>query len=636
MEWPELNPMVLTNRQIYIISYLLNHSGGVDAERLAAQSNISLRTLQNEIKDINDSLEDGSCIVNVGKHGYVAKDFSSKARALILELAEDRQTMIMPEKRVNDILAALIFEKDHISMEALAGKLFLSKGTVFRTIESSKVLKKIITISKTKGLRIDLPEFEKRQYLTKVFDIDSVNLYAPEVGAKYRGLDKLLKGYFTKLFVAHKYHVSGEALRNFRRYVILSIIRNDLGYELEEITHGLRISSLMEEILDGIRKVTGTSFSESEKQDLQAKLNELPTFLMDVSSEKMGWILEWEPKYQLFLDNIKETFGIVLKLKDNDKNRLLLHIWKLYQRTDVGHHISNYNKREINRAYPLATHIVVSCFEKSFGFKIPETEVTLVALYIAMGLKEKAEGIQCAIVTSKNPSLVWPMKQWLMDRFPGTIEDVSIIEHYRWMDGTDSSTSLLDMERMLILTASPTMALSCPESILVKPLELDSEFDNIDKKIRKILEKRRTDALASSIEKYVTTFTVTAEKVKSCKGLPELLKSLGEESGDTNLVNDERYEFVLDTDVLLIPHLHAENASGNYQSSIRVYNLEALLTYRGSNVHSLVISDYYSGSKGIGETTSYDSGTNTCQQEIRQFYSCIKELLLPGKIDELL
>ena len=76
MEWPELNPMVLTNRQIYIISYLLNHSGGVDAERLAAQSNISLRTLQNEIKDINDSLEDGACIVNVGKHGYVAKDFS--------------------------------------------------------------------------------------------------------------------------------------------------------------------------------------------------------------------------------------------------------------------------------------------------------------------------------------------------------------------------------------------------------------------------------------------------------------------------------------------------------------------------------------------------------------------------------
>jgi len=62
--------MELTNRQLFILSYLLNHPQRISGEHLASQAGISVRTLQNEIQDINRKLRDGISIEAAGKRGY--------------------------------------------------------------------------------------------------------------------------------------------------------------------------------------------------------------------------------------------------------------------------------------------------------------------------------------------------------------------------------------------------------------------------------------------------------------------------------------------------------------------------------------------------------------------------------------
>ncbi|ETP72092.1 transcriptional antiterminator [Lachnospiraceae bacterium JC7] len=619
--------MELSNRQIYIISYLLNHPEGMNADHLAAKAGISLRTLQTEIRDINKSLEDGAAIINAGKHGYAVQNFSEKARETILAQADDRQTMLMPEQRVNDILSALLFEKDYISMEALAGKLFMSKGTVFRTIENSSVLKKLVTVNRTKGLIVELPEFQKRQYLTKVFDRESAEIYAPNVSAKYKGLDRIMRSYMAKLFVSHQYHVSGESLRSFRRYMILSLIRSSMGYTLEEMDHGLDISSLMNELMDIIHSVTGMTFTDSEKQDLQAKLNELPAFLIEIPETRKAWITEWEPAYQRFRECVRETFGLELSMKEDEKLRFLLHVYKLHQRAVYGHHISNYYKREINRTYVLATQIVVSCFEKAFGFKVPETEVTFIALYVAMAIRFREKPVDCIIVTSKNPSLVWPMKQWMEEHFPNEVGRVTVVEHYLWLNKELSRKYVPEQDNALILTASASMALSCPEAVLVKLFALDNEYELISRRLKEIKKRLKDRELEEAIARYVRFKTVSAEEIDTGMDLPELIQKAVPETACLCQKNNEdfsgsetseSYEFVLDTDSFLLPRVHTRRTDPQDENSIQILYLEKPVLYRGTNIRSVVVTDYY-----------------TETNEMIDFYNLISEILRPGKIDEL-
>ncbi|WP_242945168.1 PRD domain-containing protein [Oribacterium sp. C9] len=586
----------------------------MNADHLAAKAGISLRTLQTEIRDINKSLEDGAAIINVGKHGYAVKNFSEKARETILAQADDRQTMLMPEQRVNDILSALLFEKDYISMEALAGKLFLSKGTVYRTIENSSVLKKLVTVNRTKGVIVELPEFQKRQYLTKVFDRESAEIYAPDVSAKYRGLDGIMRSYMAKLFVSHQYHVSGESLRSFRRYMVLSLIRSSMGYTLEQMDHGLAISSLMNELMDIIYSVTGMSFSDSEKQDLQAKLNELPAFLIEIPDTRKAWITEWEPAYQRFSECVRETFGLELSMKEDEKLRFILHVYKLHQRAEYGHHISNYYKREINRTYVLATQIVVCCFEEAFGFKVPETEVTFVALYVAMAIRSKEKPVDCIIVTSKNPSLVWPMKQWMEEHFPNEVGRVTVVEHYLWLNKELSRKYVPEQDNVLILTASASMALSCPEAVLVKLFALDNEYELISRRLKEIKQRIKDRELEELIKKYVKaeiaeTYSFAANANSNANN-----DVVTDTDNSTDNV-DDNYEFVLDTDAYLMPYVHHKKAGEN---SITVFYLEKPVLHRGTNIRFIIETNYY---------------TESC--ECIGFYNCIRELLLPGKLDEL-
>lgn len=82
--------MQLTNRQLFILSYLLNHTERISGEHLASQVGISLRTLQSEIQEINQKLSKGVRIDASGRRGYIVEGVTTDIRAELLEQARDR------------------------------------------------------------------------------------------------------------------------------------------------------------------------------------------------------------------------------------------------------------------------------------------------------------------------------------------------------------------------------------------------------------------------------------------------------------------------------------------------------------------------------------------------------------------
>lgn len=591
--------MQLTNRQLFILSYLLNHTERISGEHLASQVGISLRTLQSEIQEINQKLSKGVRIDASGRRGYIVEGVTTDIRAELLEQARDRQSLFMPEDRVNDILTLLLFARGYTNMEALANTLYLSKASVFRTIENSNVLRNVVTISRTKGLMVALPEHEKRLLLAKVFDKDAQNPIAQELKQSYIQLDTLLRVALMNLFKRHSYSVSGESLRGFRRYLIISILRSKQGYPLEDVDYGLPISSLMQETAAAVRTIIGVVFTPAEMQDCQAKLNSLCTFLRDIPDHRMNWMPQWEPKLRLFLSEIHRRYGITLTMDPAETQRFLLHVYKLHQRYRIGTYESNYHKREINRTYPLSVQLILMVFEDCFGFPPPETEVAYLAMYIAMKLRRHSKRIDCVIVTAKNPSVAWPMKQWMEDHFSRHLQSVEIVEHYRF-------SPTMAREDLLILTTGEDVVLSCPQAILVKPFRLEDEYDLIDQCIQRIRNGYRQSIFDTFAARYYRGIESLETRGKN---LYEVLDTMG-----ISMSPGKQYEFVLDTDGFLLPRIHR----GMGENTIRAFSLTTPVVHRGTELHYLILSDYYT-----------DTG------EMLDFYDCLRTLLIPGRLDSL-
>lgn len=591
--------MQLTNRQLFILAYLLNHPQRISGEHLASQAGISVRTLQNEIQDINRQLEDGITIDASGKRGYLVCGATNAFREALLAQASDRQSLYMPEERANDILTVLLFERGYTSMEAIANTLYLSKASVFRTVESNYALRKAVTISRTKGLIIAIPEVEKRQLLSKVFDKDAQNPIAQKLKQEYIQLDTLLRVALSNLFIKHSYAVSGESLRSFRRYLIISILRSKHGYPLEDIDNGLPISSLMQGISSAVRSIIGISFSPNELQDCQARLNNLCTFVRDVPEHRMRWLPQIEQAYQSFTKTLQNRYGIKLDLEPADEKQFLLHVYKLQQRVLFGYHESNYHKREINRTYPLAVHLILLAFEECFGFPVPEAEVAYLAMYLAMKMRKHFQRIDCIIVTAKNPSVALPMKRWMEEHFSRHLESVQIVEHYRFVPNKVR-------EDMLVLTTGEEVVLSCAQAILVQPFRLEEEYDLIDQCIQRIRNRYKESSFQAGLAKYAGKIE-TLELRK--KNLYEVLESFGH-----TVRQGEDYEFVLDTDAFLLPVVH----DGDGENNIRIFYLPQSVFHRGTELRYLVLSQYY-----------------TQTNEMRDFYYCLQKLLYPGRLDSL-
>ena len=591
--------MDLSNRQLFILSYLLNHPQGLSAEHLASQAGISVRTLQNEIQGINLTLDNGIRINSSGKRGYVASGGTEAAREELLSMASDRQSIYMPEQRVNDILTLLLFARGYTNMETIANTLYLSKASVFRTVESNYALRSVVTISRTRGLLIDLPEGDKQHLLSKVFDKDAQNPIAQELKQEYTHLDVLLRVALVNLFKRHRYFVSGESIRHFRRYLIITILRSQHGFPLEETDRGLPISSLMREITAAVHTIVGVSFTPSELQECQASLNSLCTFSQNLPEHRMQWYSAWEPKYHVFCQTVRRRYGIDLDMEPQERMRFLLHIYKLWQRVTAGDHNSNYHKREINRSYPLSVHLILLAFEECFGFPVPETEVAYVAMYLAMKLRMHFKRIDCVIVTAKHPSVAYSMKQWMEEHFSRHLQSVEIVEHYRFSPASVRPD-------MLVLATGEEVVLSCAQAIMVKPFRLEEEYDLIDRCIQQIRNQYKEDSFLAAARQFCTPLQDLDARGRN---LYEILEDFG-----VSYRPGAQYEFVLDTDAFLVPMVHP----GQGENTIHIYRLTQPVFHRGTDLRYLVVSDYY---------------TETGQMQ--DFYYCLQTLLRPGRLDSV-
>lgn len=589
--------MELTDRQLSILSYIIYHPEGITGGQLAKQMGISLRTVQTEINAINGYLAPGQQSIDHARTGYIAQGFSGKALEEISGLMENKHTRIMPMNRSNTILCVLLFERDYMSMEKLAERIYVSKSAVFKEFENVNILKKYVTVSRKRGLIISMPESEKRNLLVKCFDKDMAQFYAPQLKERYEELDMLFREMLPEIFRNHNYPVSGEAMRSFRRHLIITLLRGESGFELEKMDQPEKYSAMLLEIAERVSVLVGADFSPDDMADCQKKLNGLNTLAGRVAGWRECTMREYEQKLDGFQRELKDVFGLELVFDGEERQSFLLYILKAVERSRGGHVNSNFLKREIHRRYPMSVHLILECFIPCFSVDIPEPEISNLALYLAGKLDKGFYRPECVIVSGRNPSILYHLKEQIQERYGHLLNGINIVQDYCCPKESEY------FESRLVLTTEEAAVLQLSGAVLIKPFLTEKNLCEIAGKLEAKTKEGRERCFKARLRRY------GADRPQICreylKDMKEFLQVVGEERPENS------YEFVLDVNAVLFPKIHYDGT----KNSIRIYLLKYPFMHRGTPVHMAVFSDYQAKS-----------------MEMKSFYDCVRMILNPDHI----
>lgn len=553
--------MKLTDRQLKIISYIYNHPDGIKGKDLASIFSISLRTIQSEIKVINKILKRNYSIKT--KHdGYYLPTLHEDDKVYIASQLKERVSIIMPVDRVLEAFTILMFEKSYISMEELAQRMCISKSSVFNLFQNSVVLQRCSEISRTKGIKIKFSEGEIRNELSKIFDINICESINHNIASDYIKIYNVVSKIIDNYFLDSNQVISSEELWYFKRHITITAIRNKYNFLLDT-TAGDYVAPLISKLSDVINATFCISLTKDDIYNCSQTLLGLSSFSLD---DCLNYEL-----FDQFTLILKKDYGLDMEISELAKKQFIQHINKLLIRNKNQQYNKNFYKREINRRFPLACLLIVDVFQKVYDIELPDTEVSLLALYLAREIYRKDNKIDCLLVCEDSPSLSYNLYEQLKKEFSSIFSNIDLITDYQF------PTYKISHNGYLLLTTSQSFSILNDNAILIDYFLNQQSINRISEKASGLIKQTKDKQLLESEEKYLRKCTNVEKEYDSIK---HFLK-------DYNLKKpDRQYEFVTDIQVLLFPSIN------NEESYIDIYTFDHSIMYRNKRVKRIIFSNY--------------------------------------------
>lgn len=435
-------------RQKEIINRILDSDNPLAGKQLAKKLNVSSRTVRADIKSINEVL--APYMIEIGSSKQEGYFMSEDAKKILLQLLEgilnnneDDFGMLpnTPSERFAFIVLKLSFTSNFISMESLAGMIFVSKTTINYDIK--KILKFLsgyngleLVISPLKGLMLKGNEESKRILISNIFNGSNIkdNL---TVLKKYSYL--LLSGdidreilflYETILNVLYEfgYFLIDKDVNLLLLDVFISIKRIQLGFHMEENIHKNLDLTIVNSFKKEIEKYFKIEINENELKYFQQSFDSKR--LLNMMSDIQGIKEETEELVTDYLEEVKKQFNIDFSKNDSFKNNLMMHIDPMINRLKNNQLENNPLKDEIKNNYPFAFEVatvMISIIKEKLKVTINESELTYIALHVAAALEEMGEIIQVAIICGSGLGTAQLIKRRLTSYFNNQIH---ILGHF--------------------------------------------------------------------------------------------------------------------------------------------------------------------------------------------------------------
>lgn len=328
----------MNRRYREIISKLLNAHGCTSVGELALLCNVSIRTIQLDIKKANSLLSDYDITINTTKKGYY---FTEKSKMLIIEKDIIRSCLDLeyildipttPFERQMYILLHLTFNET-LDIEELANQLFVSEATLRNDMKMvqnwlDKNFGLNVSTFIPKGIKLICKERDKRNIIYWIIggkiSFSTITKYWNYLFKETNPSNLFKETYdiVENVSKKFKYYLTGNSCMMFSLEILIAIRRHMLGYFLESYEGNEKLLPVMVSLRRDMEAYTNVELPEDEWLHLQKYFQ----------SKQFGSAFVW----LMFTDNALKTYDTSVRnlyneIKDFKKPTFLPgHHWQLY------------------------------------------------------------------------------------------------------------------------------------------------------------------------------------------------------------------------------------------------------------------------------------------------------------------
>ncbi len=525
---------MLTLRQVKITVFLLNNEDWVNSADISERFNLDRKTLKNELNAVSDYFDDDIKIVST-RQGYRIEYISDRAREQFVKIIEIYGNNSCLPYRPSEIILYLLFLKNHISMQELADRFYMSKTavaltvqTVRRWIERSQNI--YLEISGNKGIKVIADEKTKREYCTRFGSLNTFRKIpiADEIVERYTFILSAVRRVTPKLLNSTGFILTGEGYKELTRYISCSVLRSEMGIIID----------------DDVKIDYDTNFMDS----LRTVINTETGYVLDENEASAIWMIITKSSFLSFPENIdikdrniicnqipdmEHEISECLRIPDfsfNEKTLLIDTLSQIIKRSKYGIAAVNNHWRDIVKIHPLEVYIMDGLLEKIYGIK-SNNETVYMAQLLFENLCKYRKSARILLVSDLNRILLHSIKKIINNTFSHHGCDIDIMPGYIYKQCQRQSDKY-----DILLTTEADILLMDSHFHLIPHIMTDENEEDLQKIVRYFFVKIKENIY----ENYSRLFST---------------QSIEDQGGDKLFLEKNEKGYALDSGFLLVIYI---------------------------------------------------------------------------------
>lgn len=449
-----------------ILRELMGSNHPLTGKQLANRLDVSSRTIRDDIKVINDELNDyGAAIHSKRGVGYeLSIDEPKLFRAYLNNLTQDAEQQATvpttPDNRLAYVIRRFLLSEDSIKLDDLADEIHVSKSTL--QVDLKEVKQRLNTYSLALvsrpgyGLKLSGSELNRRFAMSEYLfdrerltpDLMWLDQLTTVADLSQEELDNVWELLLEQLRI-NQVTLSDIAINNLFVHIIIAYKRITEGHHIALIDQDIESIKTKKEytvahnIVKQVEKALDVSFPKIEVIYIAIHLLGTKLVSEDRSiNQEIETVMD-EGVHALtlkMLNAVEERFSLGIQ---NDRELIIglgLHLKPAINRYTFGMTIRNPMLEDIKNNYPLAFEagiIAAMALNEQLNVSIDENEVAYLALHIGAAIERKKAANrpkQCYIVCASGVGSAQLIKYRIEAAFRSQIHVLGTTEYYKIKD----------------------------------------------------------------------------------------------------------------------------------------------------------------------------------------------------------
>ena len=518
--------MKISKRQSLILNYLNEHHY-ISLKQIAKRFKITTATVKNEIILINEILTKYDMQLVIQENNKIKIINKEK---FIVFLKEAQSLIEFPIQ--NQILMTIILERDFVTIQEIADKLFVSKSLIEKQLVSIlKEYKDDIQSIRHYGIRYSSSKLDRMSLFVKLVIPYMKGIDFFEEVNRFDNLHFNMRDYFEVQEIdiciliidyikeINIFTFTDESIKQLFLYLLFllkDIREENLHKENKSFTRlikDLPNFNKYSEIVSDINKKFELSLREGDKYYLCYLFSVLKK---NNSLNKREKIEKLKPTINRILDRIKNELSIDLFMDEQLKKGLSIHLYSTISRGGYSVLSEIYSLSDIKKLYPFAfemSTITADVINEDYKYRFLDNELIYLSLHFQTAIeraKSNKDKIRVLIVCH----LGQVSMDLIVNRIQNIYKDIEIVGAY-------SVQTFLKMEKNCydFIISTEKLPNQHKDVIYVSPLIKEQDKENIEAYIKRSESKKLFEELLQKgafieIENAETYEDVLKEMVK--------------------------------------------------------------------------------------------------------------------------